>query len=32
VMAVLGDETRCVRYDRLTSGGPSVSNWSARVL
>jgi hypothetical protein len=28
VLAVLGDEMRCVHYDRLTSGGPSGSNWS----
>jgi hypothetical protein len=28
VLAMLGDEMRCVHYDRLTSGGPSGSNWS----
>jgi hypothetical protein len=28
VLAVLGDEMRCVHYDRLTSGGPSGRNWS----
>jgi hypothetical protein len=28
VLAVLDDEMRCVHYDRLTSGGPSSSNWS----
>jgi hypothetical protein len=27
VLAVLGDEMRCVHYDRLTSGGPRDSNW-----
>jgi hypothetical protein len=30
VLAVLGDEMRCVHYDRLTSGSPSVSNWSRK--
>jgi hypothetical protein len=28
VLAVLGNEMCCVHCDRLTSGGPSGSNWN----